>query len=395
MKILLLLISGIAWGACASPPYANGYSFCREITIDHTKVTFNLTNFPMVVCLGTTMGSACSPNSKELATAANGGKLLNSSGYDFIFTSDNAGTTPIAYERVIQNLTTGDSELWVLIGSLSSSVDTNIYLFYTNGSVSTDQSNPTAVWDANYKAVNHFNQFSGVINTGVNTGVDSTSVGNNLVLDGVVGVLTGGSGKIGAGVVWAATGGLLDPAVTGMPTGSATRTLEIWVNTSDSGSSQTAICLGTNAAAARFALGLVPAPNQWIAALTSESASFPATTTGGWHHFAITLPGGATTLMGVLPYVDGTLQTLSNRSAWTTTVATAAGDYMVGETCGLGGAFVLMPGAIADESRVSNIARSSDWIATEYNNESSPNTFYSISQQTPPDASAGRTIIIN
>lgn len=35
-----------------------------------------------------------------------------------------------------------------------------------------------------------------------------------------------------------------------------------------------------------------------------------------------------------------------------------------------------------DEVRVSNIARSADWIATEYNNQSSPSTFYTISTVT-------------
>ncbi len=31
-----------------------------------------------------------------------------------------------------------------------------------------------------------------------------------------------------------------------------------------------------------------------------------------------------------------------------------------------------------DEIRVSNIARSADWIAAEYNNQKNPSTFYSI-----------------
>ena len=36
-----------------------------------------------------------------------------------------------------------------------------------------------------------------------------------------------------------------------------------------------------------------------------------------------------------------------------------------------------------DEVRVSQIARSADWIATEYNNEYSPSTFYSLGAATP------------
>jgi uncharacterized protein (DUF2236 family) len=32
-----------------------------------------------------------------------------------------------------------------------------------------------------------------------------------------------------------------------------------------------------------------------------------------------------------------------------------------------------------DEVHISNVARSADWIATEYNSQNSPSTFYSIS----------------
>jgi hypothetical protein len=39
-------------------------------------------------------------------------------------------------------------------------------------------------------------------------------------------------------------------------------------------------------------------------------------------------------------------------------------------------------GAI-DEVRVSNIARSSDWISTEFANQSQPSTFYTIGAAQP------------
>ena len=38
-------------------------------------------------------------------------------------------------------------------------------------------------------------------------------------------------------------------------------------------------------------------------------------------------------------------------------------------------------GGIIDEVRISNTARSSDWIATEYNNQSSPSTFYTVGSE--------------
>jgi hypothetical protein len=38
--------------------------------------------------------------------------------------------------------------------------------------------------------------------------------------------------------------------------------------------------------------------------------------------------------------------------------------------------------ALAPEVRLSNVERSDDWVATEYNNQSSPSTFYTISSAT-------------
>ena len=35
------------------------------------------------------------------------------------------------------------------------------------------------------------------------------------------------------------------------------------------------------------------------------------------------------------------------------------------------------PGSV-DEARISNVARSADWVMTEYNNQSSPSTFYTL-----------------
>jgi RHS repeat-associated protein len=41
---------------------------------------------------------------------------------------------------------------------------------------------------------------------------------------------------------------------------------------------------------------------------------------------------------------------------------------------------------LLDETRISNIARSADWILTEYNNQNSPSTFYGISTATSSQA---------
>lgn len=399
---LLLLISGIAWGACDSPPYANGYKYCREITIDHTKVTANQTNFPVGICLGASMGASCSANSRELATSANGGKLLNASGYDLIFTSDNAGTTPIPYDREIQNLANGDISVWVLIASLSSTVDTKIYLFYQNASVSTDQSNPNAVWDSNYLAVLHFTKNSGTYG-GPNTITDSTSNTRDMQLS-TMGTLPATVGTIGGAANFSGQGDhfvLSDDAdYSGLPTGSAVRMIEIWENYQSSGADQPAFCIGSNNTSGRYSIYYLNSANSWTVEGTNVAASFPGGTSAGWHHIAIGLPSGQTTFINSVAYVDGVSQTLTNQASAGNTVDTqypdsAGRNVKIGYNCGSVGAGGSQLNSKVDEARISNITRSASWLSTEYANVSSPSTFYSVGQQVPSDASAGRTIIIN
>jgi hypothetical protein len=47
-----------------------------------------------------------------------------------------------------------------------------------------------------------------------------------------------------------------------------------------------------------------------------------------------------------------------------------------------------------DEVRVSNVARPADWIATEYNSESSPSTFYTVGSQTTSGGGTTGSLIL-
>jgi len=57
-----------------------------------------------------------------------------------------------------------------------------------------------------------------------------------------------------------------------------------------------------------------------------------------------------------------------------TTIGDASRNTKIGSRDDLG---TMFKGSM-DEVRISNIARSSGWITTEYNNQSSPGTFYSL-----------------
>src|ERR1700736_7070434 len=116
----------------AAQSWSNGYVRRRTITIDHTKVpNTDQTNFPVLI----------SGTYPYLATTANGGNVRSANGYDIIFTSDAAGTSNLTFERESYNPTTGTATFWVKIPTVSHTTDTAIYMFYSNSSVTTDQSN--------------------------------------------------------------------------------------------------------------------------------------------------------------------------------------------------------------------------------------------------------------
>jgi hypothetical protein len=86
--------------------------------------------------------------------------------------------------------------------------------------------------------------------------------------------------------------------------------------------------------------------------------ALPADT--NWHYVVVS--GDAS---GTYVYIDGTKSTSASVSNW----ATYTGNFLIGYD---GSNY--FNGSI-DEVHVSNTTRSPDWVITEYNNQSAPNTF--------------------
>ena len=132
--LLIFLFAGHI--AHAQDWYNSAWLYRVKITVDHTKVAGNLTNFPFLVNI---------PSNGGLASYA------RSDGYDLLFTSSDE-VTKLSHEIEKYVSATGELIAWVKIPSLSSTIDTVIYLYYGNPAAA-DQSNPSGVWDSNYKRV--------------------------------------------------------------------------------------------------------------------------------------------------------------------------------------------------------------------------------------------------
>jgi YD repeat-containing protein len=341
----------------APTPQGNGYAYRRTITIDHTKVpNTDQSNFPLLI----------SGTYSYLATAPNAGNVQNANGYDVIFTSDDGCATKLDHEVQTYSATTGAVNYWVRVPLLSHTNDTTIYICYGNSAITTDQSNKISVWDSNFKAVYHLDdQAASTIIS------DSTANGNN----GVNAANTSGktmSGKLGKALTY---DGSTDSTATNIaqPT---SFTWECWFKLTDwttqAGSSNYSTLMASSWAAGG-ALLMLSKDFTWVVQFASDNAGGVTSGTnsiapGAWHYAAYTRTGNNGTYA---LYFDGVFKG-----------QVAGGVTNTSSTITLGTRADFTPQALnglLDETRISNIARSADWIKTEYNNQSSPATFYSIS----------------
>jgi len=371
---------------------AYGYGYQRAITISHTKVpNTDQTNFPLLF----------SGTYAYLATTSNGGNVTSPNGYDIIFTSDPGGQNILKFEPMAYNPATGAINDWVRIPTLSHSQDTVIYMFYGNASIAASPANPAGTWDANYKAVWHLSEGTGA------TAYDSTVNANGGSWAGNgSNHYTTGNVETYAGSFDGSTNRVIVPNSNSLDISGANSavTLEAWVYLT-AGTNGSVIRKGyEGASASEWGLGVATVGSNYypsfrtVAAMgRSQYASSAPLALHTWYHVVATAVYGAT---NAAIYVNGTPQTLtvSDGSASTYNFPSTTNPLDLGASSNATGYF---PGNIGD-ARVSSIARSGDWIATQYNNQSNPSAFYSLGAANAPVlyslspnlGSAGTTVTI-
>jgi hypothetical protein len=344
------------------------YSYHRTITIDHTKVgSADATNFPVLV----------SGTYTYLKTVANGGKVQNANGYDIGFSSDSGGSSLLSWEVEFYNAATGVFTAWVKVASVSHTVDTVIYLQYGDSGISTFQGGATgAAWDSNFKLIYHLPNGSSL------TTADSTSNGVN----GTNASMTAGTGQIDGCAVGNGSNGVQintanNPYASSVFSSNGL-SLSAWVNpTSIAGSfSQIVSMEGAYVISVSSGHKLAFEINGTGTDIIS-SASVP---NGSWTHlFATSNAAGS-----LKTYVNGVADTTGSQSFFNLDGLTRC--YSIGGHPTLSG--FNLNGSV-DECRISNIARSADWITAEFNNQNSPSTFYTVGAQVPPDTSSTKIVV--
>ncbi|MFW9904138.1 MAG: DUF2341 domain-containing protein, partial [Candidatus Thorarchaeota archaeon] len=332
------------------------YRYRKNITINASQVLDDLTNFTVLVDL----------NDPDLHDT----EKVQADGDDIVFTD--ASGTPLAHEIEVFDQTGNGTHAhlvaWIKVPILSDTSDTNITMYYGNNAVRS-QANPNGVWENTYIMVQHLQETSG-------SHQDSTSYGNDGITSG--GVIQDAIGKIGGAdaldgsndKVQISESASLDPI--------DDITVETWVKFNELSSTkgeQQKIIFKRHLGApwVSYELMLYTDDNlifQWVDTNQNyETAGYSGVVqTDTWYHIVGVRDGTS-----LIFYINGN----TGINTWTDTVSGTMFDADQELNFGSDSSQNYLNGTI-DEVRISNVARSPDYIMTEYNNQYDPNSFYSV-----------------
>jgi hypothetical protein len=265
---------------------------------------------------------------------------------------------------------TGNCRAWIRrirVPLLSHTTDTPIYLFYGNAGVTSPQSNHTGgVWDSHYQTVYH------LADNAANTTVVDSSVNGNNAANAANTSARSASGKIGNALMYNGNG---DSSTSNASiTISPTFTYSAWVKLGAVTPGWAGIVVTNHSRGGALTVSGDTAAYEFI--YNAQQVYGGVSDTTSWHYLTGTWDGTYGRL-----YVDGNLvQTITYGAP------SLGGAYpvIIGDLLSFGSPPHLYLNGTVDEARVSNIARLSDWITTEFNNQNNPLNFYGVGNETTP-----------
>ena len=343
----------------------NGYSYERSITVS-SNASGTQPYFPMLVSsVYSSWEPAPSGNIQHLCTAPNGGQEP----CDLIFTSDSGCTSPLNFETESYSSSTGALIDWVNVPSLSTGK--TIYACYGNASVIADQSDPHGTWNSNYAAVWHLASPIGAIVMQDSTINANTLQFGSLTHPAVAPELFGGGILDSDYNSWLYTSANLRDS----PSASSSWSESAWVYQTSypsGGQLADAISFGPGGAYNSAGLGEIGASSvahEYLATYGPDHQTSATVTTNVWHLLTATYDG-----TNMKMYLDGSF------------VDSTAYTFSIGAASAFVGTFSGYPstnGWVGNvvEPRILTTALSPSWILTEYNNQYSPSTFYTVGNQ--------------
>jgi len=360
------------------------FNYYKTITIDRTKVgtasaPTTLSNYPVLISLS------------DSALAFGGsGHVLSSSGYDIIFrgldTVTCGGPSVCTLPHQVESYSSsGTLVAWVNVAGLktqTNSANTTFRIMYGNPAIAaaaTSTERITSTWNSNFTGVWHLNQTPGGAGTMTDATTNTNGTPNN--------VSALAAGKIGAGVTMNGTSSYI-----AMNSGTTLNaigafTYSVWVNTGDTtggifslrssttGNPVIDIMVGADGANTSSGRLMVLARDDAGGGQADIVASSSTFNNSAWHLVTATRSGSTlqlyldATSIGTIGVTSGAISTdtrnLGREGRWVQDnynmpTFTSNDYYLAGSL---------------DEARASNVARNSDWVTTDYNNQNSPSTF--------------------
>jgi len=348
----------------------------KLITIDHTQVSADLTDFPVLIHL--------TSDSDLAANAQNDGD-------DIVFIKYSDNSTQLSHEIQSFDGATGELVAWVNVSSLSSSEVTKFWMYYGNSTCGS-QENIAGTWNSGYEIVWHLQESGGgttdeykdstsnaIHGTG---GKDDDSSG----LGDATETPTRLAGKFGYAQDFnddGATGDRISSK--DLPSAWSAVTGSVWIYGNSAGddrlwgkswgqattdNSVLLRCTGTGA----NTLG-----SRFRTDTSSNTGYDPATMQNNvWINYVLTWDGSTDDTVRI--YRDGVFQGSGAVVSGNTLYASPPHEFFTLGNVGDGAEDRCFNGYI-QEARMSSISRSASWIATEYNNQNSPSIFYNVSTE--------------
>jgi hypothetical protein len=337
-------------------PFLQGWNYRKQITIDYSKVTSDLTSFPVLISI----------TDSDLKTKA------QTDGNDILF-MDNIGVAQqLNHEIENYDSSTGSLVAWVNIPIVSSTADTIFYMYYGNPNCG-NQQHVENTWISDFQAVWHMN------NDPTNSILDSTANHNDGISQGGMIHSDLVTGKVGKCLNFDGRDDFI--ALSSILNGQS-GTIEAWIYANAGGDYRCILTKGQSFSNDAYFMFCIHGNTGgfYSRAIGYDAGNIVCgnvNVLNAWHQVVGISDGNKWFV-----YIDGRLQSpiISggyNDGEWF--------DSFTGDTYSIGalnrptyrGPF----DGYIDEVRVSSAIESPSWILTEYNNQNNPSRFYSIGSE--------------
>lgn len=349
-------------------------------TVQASQVTGTLTDFPALFSR-TSAGGGAVP---DFRSVGNGGKVNSANGYDLCLYTDSGGAlgTMLKMETESYSASAGTVIKWAKIASIATS--TVVRWGYGDTGITTSQDDAVNVWDANYVGVWHLSETSGdrADSLGVSTLTNINSVGSAAGIWGTAADFEN-SGDEGQQLTHADSAQL--------STGDIDFLVEAWakfesVPPGGGGNRMVTSKYTISGNQREYALHLVDStgsPTNRIAFIVSPNgtattevldSSTGAPAAGTWYYMQ-GYHDAAGNVIGVR-----TNKNTAVTQAHSTGVVDSSAVFTIGGLTGLDPSTYFMDGVVKGV-RLSKSLRSESWRDANYNNQSSPTSFWGLGSQ--------------